>query len=571
MSLELLRQRLARADALLPLALIGIASGFATGIVIICFRLITESSVSALTPNGHPEGFESLHWSARLALPIFGGFLIGVVFQRCSVGSRQVGVVHVMDQLAYAAGRLPWRNAVMQFVGGATSIISGHSMGREGPVIHVGAACSSLLGQWMALPNNSLRVLVACGTAASIGASFNTPIAGVIFAMEVVMMEYTLVGFTPVILAAVVATSLSHIVYGADTAFDMQTVQMASLWELPYVLLVGVVIGSIAALFIDAIFKLDKKLRHIDLWKRTTMAGAITGLCALVRPEVMGIGYDTVEQALGGALVLHVLIFIGALKLVATVACVSLGLPGGLIGPTLVIGACVGGAMGIAGEYALPHAGADASLYALLGMGAMMGATLQAPLAALMAVLELTGNPNSILPGMVAIVTATMMCKVTFGKDSVFVMMLRSRGKDYQHDPVAVALTRTGVSAVMNRHVSTIDAAAPLQSLHDLLTTAPKWVALVERHQVRALVEDDTLTGALEADTDGVNTAADVEVFSEAFATVMPQATLREALDKMEHGNCDLALVTRRLSATADGILGVLTREQIEASVRYQR
>ncbi len=219
--LNRLREHLAHAEALFPLALVGLISGLVTGGVIIAFRWITENAQLALTPVAGPEAFEWLSWPYRLGLPIAGGLLIGVIFQRASLGSRQVGVVHVMEQLAYHSGRMPWKNAALQFFGGALSIMSGHSVGREGPVIHVGAASSSLLGQWLGFPNNSIRVLVACGVAASIAASFNTPIAGVIFAMEVVLMEYTLAGFTPVILAAVAATSLTRVVYGSAPAFDI--------------------------------------------------------------------------------------------------------------------------------------------------------------------------------------------------------------------------------------------------------------------------------------------------------------------------------------------------------------
>lgn len=567
--LEKLRRRLASADALLPLSLIGIGSGFATGLVIICFRLLTESSIETLVTNGDPEGFETLSWPLRLLLPICGGLVIGVLFQRTATGSREVGVVHVMDRLAYAAGRLPWRNAVLQFIGGALSIVSGHSMGREGPVIHVGAASASLLGQWIRLPNNSLRVLVACGTAASIAASFNTPIAGVIFAMEVVMMEYTLVGFTPVILAAVAATSLSRAVYGAAPAFNVPALQMASLWELPYLLLVGVTVGALAALFIHAIGALDKQLRHIALWLRTTLAGAVTGLCALAAPQVMGIGYDTVEATLNGSIAVQVLLLVVVAKLIATIFCVGLGLPGGLIGPTLVIGAAAGGALGVIGATRVPEYAADAALYAMLGMGAMMGATLQAPLAALMAILELTANPNSILPGMFVIVAATLTSKVLFHKDSVFVMMLRARGKDYRHDPVAVSLSRTGVGAVMSRRISTIDNHNSVTGLNELLSNAPQWVLITEAQRIIALGEPQSLGQTIESHAEDVTMLTDLPGLHLRFATVPPQATLREALDGMKQQEADVALVSHSAFAGTRHAIGVLTREQIESSVRY--
>ncbi|MFP5406672.1 MAG: chloride channel protein, partial [Gammaproteobacteria bacterium] len=202
-ALEAFRDHLAGADSLVALSLLAVLAGLLTGVVIVTFRLLTESSLVWVGVLPDAEAYETLSWRWRLALPTLGGLLIGLLFQAVPQSVRQVGPVHVMVQLAYNAGRLPWRNAVMQFVGGGLSIVAGHSVGREGPVIHVGAASASLMGQWMRLPNNSIRTLVACGVAGSIAASFNTPIAGVVFAMEVVMLEYTLAGFAPVILAAV--------------------------------------------------------------------------------------------------------------------------------------------------------------------------------------------------------------------------------------------------------------------------------------------------------------------------------------------------------------------------------
>lgn len=573
--LDKLREHLAHADRLLPLALVGLASGLVTGGVIIAFRWLTETSQVTFTPLTEPESFEWLTWEYRLGLPVAGGLLIGVIFQLAAVGSRQVGVVHVMERLAYHSGRLPWRNAVLQFFGGALSILSGHSVGREGPVIHVGAASSSLLGQWLGLPNNSLRVLVACGAAASIAASFNTPIAGVIFAMEVILMEYTLVGFTPVILAAVTATTLSRLVYGAAPAFIVPPMQMTSLWELPYILLVGVAVGSMGALFIHSVRKIDEQFRHVRLWVRTTAAGIVTGLCALLVPQVMGIGYDTVELTLLGEIGLGLLLAITVAKLVATTACVSLGLPGGLIGPTLVMGAAAGGALGVVGHAMLPDLSASAGFYAMLGMGAMMGATLQAPLAALMAILELTANSNSILPGMFAIVTATLTARVMFKKDSIFIGMLEARGLGYRHDPVAISLGRTGVGAVMRRRLRSLPCRGESDAIPEVGERQPDWVLATDDHRVVGLVPGGAFVEYMKSladDSDSVEgyDLLEIDGARSEFAMVRLHATLRDALERMEATSTDIVLVTRADMATPVNICGVLTRDQIESGVHHR-
>jgi H+/Cl- antiporter ClcA len=569
--LESLRQNLARADALMPLALVGTVSGVFSGLVIIAFRLLGGSSFFTFGVRSTAENFEALTWPWRIGLPVLGGLAIGVLMMSVSAASRQVGVDHVMERLAYHAGRLPWRNAVLQFVGATIAIVSGHSVGREGPSIHVGAASASLLGQWLHLPNNSIRILVACGTAAAIAASFNTPIAGVIFAMEVVMMEYTLVGFTPVILAAVAATSITHLVFGSRPVVEAPAMQMASLLELPYMLLVGLVLGALASLFISSVRRLNERARGVPLWMRSTAAGLITGLCALAAPEVMGIGYDTVELTLIGALGLSALVLIVTLKLIATTACIGLGVPGGLIGPTVVMGALGGAALGVIGHDLAPHLSASSGFYALLGMGAMMGATLQAPLAALMAILELTANPNSILPGMVVIVTATLTSRVLFGHESIYISMLRSRGLEYRHDPVAIALSRTGVEAVMTRRVAMAEMPLNLASAERIFEGTPEWIVLLSEGRILAAVSQEQFTRLI-AEVDSGTTRESVEFLAEhgqRCVAVRGHATLRESLDAMNADNADVAAITGSSKRNSGNTYGILTRAQIHAAVRY--
>ena len=569
--LESLRRNLAHTDALLPLVLMGIVSGACSGLAIIGLRLLAESSFPTFGMRDTAEDFEALAWPWRIGLPVAGGLAIGILMTNVSAATRQVGVVHVMERLAYHAGRLPWRNAVLQFVGATIAIVSGHSVGREGPSIHVGAASASLLGQSLHLPNNSIRILVACGAAAAIAASFNTPIAGVIFAMEVVMMEYTLVGFTPVILAAVCATSMTRFVFGTTPIIDAPAAQMASLLELPYMMLVGLALGAMASLFITCVRRLDKRAQSLPVWIRTTAAGFITGLCALAAPQIMGVGYDTVELALVGALGLSALLLIVSLKLVATTACIGLGVPGGLIGPTVVMGALGGGALGLIGHELVPQFSASSGFYALLGMGAMMGATLQAPLAALMAILELTANPNSILPGMVVIVTATLTSRILFGNESIYISVLRSHGLEYRNDPVAVALSRTGVGAVMNRCFTMVPPRTSLAGAKSIFRGIPEWIVIEdEGHRLSSVNEEqlDAAIAALESD-DARDSSQLTAEHGQSCTLVRADATLREALDAMDRDATDVAAIMGSSRRESGNVHGILSRAQIEAAVRY--
>ncbi|MGE0311981.1 MAG: chloride channel protein [Lautropia sp.] len=584
---ETFRSRLAHADAIVGLSILAVIAGLVTGALIIVFRLVTERGLVWIGVLDRVEGFEALAWPWRLCLPIAGGLAIGLLVQALPLSARQVGPVHVMARLAKQGGRLPWINAVVQFVGGALSILSGHSVGREGPVIHLGAASASLLGQALRLPNNSIRTLVACGVAASIAASFNTPIAGVVFAMEVVMFEYTLVGFAPVILAAVSATSISRIVFGSAPAFSVPTFQLSSLLELPWVLMLGFAVSLLAAAYVHGIAFVDRLSQPMPPWIRTTLAGAVVGCCALIAPEVMGLGYDTVQAAMLGGLGLAALGLIVAAKLVATVACGGLGLPGGLIGPMVVIGAAAGGALGIVGQALVPDASAPPAFYATLGVVAMMGACLQAPLAALMAILELTGNPNTILPGMAAVMTAFLVSRVALRQKPIFITMLAARGIEYRVDPVALALDRTGVRAVMSQRYAVVDAGTAPEALATVLRASPEWIVVVENRIVRGVLPRQMLGGedALAPRTrilpdpaaaggtpaGGDPPAVALPATLPPFATVYLHSTLGEALAALDERGIDIVVVADAPAPQVHQLHGVLSRRQIEGSVRYRR
>ncbi len=569
--LDKLRLRLAHADAIPQLAIMGIISGLLAGLVIIAFRLLIESVQTAYMPGGGGENFEALDTVWVVLLPLLGGLVIGLLFQWASKDDTQVGIVHVMERLAYHQGYLPLRNAVLQFVGAALSIMSGHSVGREGPNVHLGAATGSLLGQYMTLPNNSIRTLVACGTAAAIAASFNTPLAGVIFAMEVVMMEYTITGFIPVILAAVSATTITRMVFGSAPAFAVPSMQLGSLAELPYILVLGLVMGALAALFIQLLQIFSRTLTSQAIWIRMTLAGLATGLCALIAPEIMGIGYDTVNAALLGELSIKVLVLVVIFKVLATTIGLGLGLPGGLIGPTIVIGAAAGGLMGAFGSSLYLGDDFSAAFYALLGMGALMSATLQAPLAALTAMLELTANPDIILPGMLAVISANLASSQLFGKQSVYLALMQARGLDYNNNPVSQSLRRTGVASTMDRDFITLQETINLDEARTALESKPRWI-IIRNQQLKILMPAADLARTLqELQTENKDEATDIDLLEIPaqrlqLASVHMQASLQEAHEILNNNPAEALYVQRPNAPGIEHIYGILTRQKIESS-----
>lgn len=585
-SLVNFRRRLAHVDALPQLSLIALITGLLTGVVMTAFRLAVEEPLIALLPGGDEEAFESLPDLAVLLLPTLGGLVLGLAYQQLRPERRNVGVVHVMERLAGHQGHLPLGNAITQFLAGVVALGTGQSAGREGPAIHLGAAASSLLGQRMRLPNNSIRNLVGCGTAAAIAGSFDTPIAGVIFAMEVVMLEYTVVSFIPVIIAAVSATLISVLVYGNDVAFTVPAFEMRSLWETPFLILGGFVIGTLAVIFI-ALVQQVSRLSHLPVWLRFTAAGALTGTAGLIAPEVLGVGYDTVDAALVGQIGIGSLLTIVALKLAVSAASAGFGIPAGFIGPLLVIGAVAGGILGLAGAWLWPEQASGPAFYVLIGMGAMMGAVLQAPLAALMAVLELSANPNIILPAMLAIVVATLTSSQVFGRRSLFVTVLEARGLKLDSDPVTLALQRAGVGSQMERRIVRLRRRVTAEEARDALKREPRWIVIDCETGPDYVLAAADLQRHLETSAEGASEppeseleVQDVPDLDEATVLLIDlmaipglrkdvvlvqfQATLHEAMSRLEETGREAVCVTRTAAPMITPIIGVLTREDIE-------
>jgi chloride channel protein, CIC family len=464
-------------------------------------------------------------------------------------------------------GILSLRGLLVQYVGGAITLMFGLSMGREGPAVHLGSASGSLLGQWAQLPNNSVRVLTGCGCAAAISASFNTPIAGVVFAMEVVMMEYHVATFIPIILAAVVGASLTRAIYGDEVAFAVPPVDLQSLLELPFVMAGSLLIGCMASALIFLSRSAMTRTVHWPLGWRFLLAGAITSLCAMLAPEIMGVGYDTVDAAIAGQLGVTALLTILLLKLIATSACVGAGLPGGVIGPMLLLGAMAGGLIGTLGTALMPDS--DGSLYVLLGMAAMMSATLQAPLAGLMALLELTANPNIIFPGMLAVVTSCLVTSQVFRQKGIFHALLGAQGIQLRVTPLSHQLQSVGVAAVMNRSVARVARHIALPDLRKMLEQKPQWLLIeqdtVPSHYMPAADVALHLT-QLESTSATVDALDLLEIpgARDNINAILMSATLKEALDQMKQQQLSALYVHWQSAPGIFRVQGLLRRDDIE-------
>lgn len=576
--LDRIRERLSTLDAVPLLALLGILAGLSSGLIIIVFRMVIELTLGFFLPDSS-ENFESLHPMLQGALPLTCAALLGAGFHYLPKEERRTGVGYVIERFNLNQGAISLRSLLVQFFGAAITLIGGLSMGREGPAVHLGAAGGSLLGQWARLPNNSVRILTGCGCAAAISASFNTPIAGVIFAMEVIMMEYSISTFIPIILASVVGASLTRAVYGHEPAFTIPEVQLGSLMELPFVVLCGILIGCLAAALIYLSTYFYGRTHRLGIGWRFFLAGMVTAAAGFVAPEILGIGYDTVDAAMIGSLTVSSLLIITTLKLVATSACFGSGLPGGVIGPALFMGALAGALFGKLGGALLPD-DSNITLYVLLGMAGMMAATLEAPLAALMTLLELTFEANIIFPGMLVVVISSLITTQVFRQRGIFHAFLEVQNIDLNTSPLARHLHRVGVAAVMDRNIRRVNQTVNLAEADDILKKQPNWL-LIEKdglptHFMPAAelaLHITSLNQTTKAeDQPGDKPSAEeitinlleIPAKRDNVTPILLSATLHEALDAMKKADVNAVYVRRMSAPNIYRVFGVIRKQDIE-------
>ena len=560
------RRLLINYDSIIAYSVLGVVGGVASGLLVLAFEVCIRELSIRFGIGDSGDGFESLpHWML-FALPAGGALVLGLAYTLIKPADRETGIVHVLSRMHSHYSILPLRNAVVQFIGGVFGLASGQSGGREGPGVHLGGAINSLLGQWLGLPNNSLRMLIACGTAGGISAAFQTPLAGVLFAMEVIIAEYSVVGFIPVMLAAVSASAVSRTLSADAWLFSLPPMELNSLLELPYVMLLGLCCGTAVAAFVR-ISTFAARFSDSPVLLRFTLAGAVTGGLALLVPEILGLGYDTLTLTIHGELALSALLLIALCKLVATAVSCGVGMPLGLIGPNLLIGACIGGLVGAVGSSLMPELASDPTFYAVIGMGAAMGAVLNAPLAAILAVIEMTQSLSISMAAMLAIVTATLTSTGLFGQRSAHQAMLQQLKRIVPHDPLNQLLHSTNVSSTMDTRVVRVPLILAQNDLEPLLEFTPTWCVVERDGEDLYLVRGDELLEWLKEapfEDDNVDlTGAGIRRFT--LSPVPVQATLRQAMDTMRTQATEAVGVYDRSPNTGKQILhGVLTLESIE-------
>jgi chloride channel protein, CIC family len=450
------------------------------------FQILIYGSGSDLTTVVH-----ALPWWRVMLGPAIGGAFVGPFVYFLAREAKGHGVPEVMNAVARHGGIIRKRVVIVKTLASAMCIGSGGSVGREGPIVQIGSALGSSLGQILKLSTNELRVLVACGAAAGIAATFNAPIAGAIFALEIILADFALPTFTPIILSSVIATVVSRGFLGNYPAFQVPPYDLESPWEIGFYCILGLIAGLVAVGFIIALYKSE------DLWDgwkipdyvKASIGGTIIGIMALRYPQIMAVGYDSIGKALLNQEVWTVLILLVPLKILATSITIGSGGSGGIFAPSLFMGAMLGGAFGCAVHALFPSITANPGAYAIVGMGAVVAGTTHAPIQAFLIIFELTQDYRIIPPLMICCVIATFVSR-SIKRESIYTLKLLRRGIDIEAGRDVNILKSMQVKDFMTWHPETILERTPLRDLIQILPYS--------QHTSFPLVDDDgNLVGML--------------------------------------------------------------------------
>ncbi|MBK0327311.1 chloride channel protein [Rhodobacteraceae bacterium F11138] len=434
---------------------IGIGAGFAA----LGFRLAISELQAALYGTDDVQLLHShaqaLPWYWILGIPIAGGLAVGLILHRFTDDGRVRAVADVIEGSAIGNGRVEKREGIASMFASLITLSSGGSSGREGPVVHMAAVISSWVSDRIHADGITGRDLLGCAVAAAVSASFNAPIAGALFALEVVLRHFAVHAFAPIVIASVAGTVINRMNFGDVAEFDLITPGALQFYvELPAFLLLGLLCGAIAAVFMLAVFWAEDMGMHIQnrfripRWLRPALAGAILGGMAIWYPHIIGVGYETTLLALQGNLLLHEAIVFTVMKTAAVAITFGGRMGGGVFSPSLMIGALSGLAFGIIATGVLPDVSGSYTLYAFAGMGAVAAAVLGAPISTTLIVFEMTGDWQTGIAVMVSVSMSTALASRLVDR-SFFLTQLERQGIRLAAGPQAYLLSMIQVGGVM--------------------------------------------------------------------------------------------------------------------------
>ncbi len=477
MFLHALRRELSYPRTSIQLCLLGIVAGVCAASVIIVFRLSFEYIQFILL--GGVAQYDNIDALYLAFLPAAAIMCVLIIAKLTGFKHYRMGIPFVIHRIKTRYGHMPLRTTINQFFGGVFSLAGGFVVGKEGPTVHLAAAGSHFLGQYFRLPYNSLRILTGCGIAAGIAAAFNTPFAAVIFVMEVVLRQYRVHIFVPVMLSAACGSILTRFVFGNENELTFLSFQNLEPILLPYLVFFGFCAGLLAALFNRQLMFIMRSFRKVNMVMRLCLAAALTGLVAYFMPQALGTEFIAIEKLFLSEPSLSFLLSIFVLKFILATTAIGLGVPGGIIGAVMIIGMLAGVIL----LQPLLLLGTDTSItptFALLGLAGMLAAVLHAPMAALSAVMELSASSQVILPAIIVIVVAYVTSKQLCNNRSIFIQQLDFQQLPYTTSSIRDVLQETGVMAIMQTEMKHfID--APKKALYQYLQTHPHDIVVQEK------------------------------------------------------------------------------------------
>ncbi len=516
-------------SGLLVLAMIvGVGAGFGA----VGFRYMISALTRAFTGyadyagHGHAAN-PHLPWLGHwfvIFTPVVAGLIYGPVVYRFAREARGHGVPEVMVAVAREGGRIRPQVAVVKAIASAFCIGGGGSVGREGPIVQIGSALGSSLAQLVHLDERRIKLLVACGAAGGIAATFNAPLAGVFFAMEIILRRWETQSFGMIVFASVTASVIGRAVLGNNPFLTLPTFHIDNLVQYPLFAILGVLAGLVGVVFSRVLYAIEDGcdwVWHGPEWLRPAVGGVLLGGLLLVLPEMYGVGYPVLGRAVAGEYTIAFLIALLVGKLAACSLTIGIGGSGGVFAPSLFCGAMTGAVFGDIVHAIAPQAGGSVGAYALVGMGAVFAGAARAPITAVVILFELTGEYTIILPLMLAIVLATGVSHLV-SRDTVYTRKLLRRGIDID-EPADATMRRQPVSAFMVNPPAAVPLDADLRAVAGrfaatgdsslpVLDDTGRYMGTINAHAIMDALAagEDTTVGALMVTTNPVTTDSSI-------------------------------------------------------------
>jgi len=547
------------------LLLLAALTGIGGGLGAVAFRWLILTFHTAFFDGGATV-FSFMGPYYTIVLPVLGGLLVGPLIHFFAPEAKGHGVPEIMEAVALRGGRIRARVAAIKSLASSICIGSGGSVGREGPIAQIGGALGSTIAGLLNLSETRTRTLVACGAAAGIAATFNAPIGGAFFALELILGRWTAETFAPVVVASVTASAIGRATFGDVPAFAVPEYGIAGFTELPAFLLLGLLAAPIAAGFTRMIAFAEDLFERLPLppYVLPAAGGLLVGLIGLYDPTLYGVGYDRLQELLTAhSFDIGALLVLLALKVLATSITIGSGGSGGVFSPSLYVGGVLGATFGMVMRWIFPRMTTAPAAYALTGMAALFAAMGHAPITAVLIVFELTADYRMILPLMVACGTSVMIAKAIY-RFSVYNIKLVRRGVHVELGHDVRALSDIKVSTAMNPDYPTVPkgttVAEVMRKLEDKrLHGLP---IMGEGQRLAGLI---TVTDIRRAGPDAMDKAAE-DIATHHLVIAFADDSLNDALRKMGIRDVGHLPVVDRNDHTH--LLGMITRHDIISSYK---